>query len=98
MAEDKREDKNSLLAPFHVRDFDNFQARKAEAVNHPSHYGGDTTYETIKVIEAWGLNFNLGNSVKYISRAGKKGDTLEDLKKARFYLEREIQKLEREKK
>lgn len=76
----------------------NPERRKGEAVNHPEHYGGDTTYETIKVIEAWRLNFNLGNSVKYISRAGKKGDTLEDLKKARFYLEREIQKLEREKK
>lgn len=68
-----------------------------EAVNHPQHYGGDTTYETVKVIEAWDLNFNLGNSVKYISRAGKKdpAKTLEDLKKARWYLEREITKLER---
>ena len=44
-----------------------------EKVNHPQHYGGDTTYETIKVIEAWALDFCLGNAVKYISRAGKKG-------------------------
>lgn len=58
-----------------------------EAVNHPSHYGGDTTYEAIKVIEAWGLDFHLGNAAKYICRAGKKGDALEDLKKARWYLE-----------
>jgi len=64
----------------------------SDTVNHPPHYGGDTTYEAIKVIEAWGLGFCLGNVVKYISRAGKKGSTLEDLKKARWYLDREIQR------
>lgn len=63
----------------------------AEAVNHPAHYGGaDNPYEAIKVIEAWGLGFCLGNTVKYISRAGKKDDVLQDLKKARWYLDREI--------
>jgi hypothetical protein len=65
----------------------------AERVNHPPHYGGaDNLYEAIKVIEAWGLGFCLGNTVKYISRAGKKdaGTELEDLKKARWYLDREI--------
>lgn len=63
-----------------------------ETVNHPQHYGGDTTYEVIKVLEAWGLDasFCLGNTVKYIARAGKKGDALEDLKKAAWYLQREI--------
>ena len=68
-----------------------------EEVNHPPHYGGDTTYEAIKVIEAWELGFNLGNCVKYISRAGKKDPltVLTDLKKARWYLDREIQNLER---
>lgn len=68
-----------------------------EQVNHPDHYGGDTVYEVIKVLEAWGLNENarLWNAVKYIARAGKKsGDPLTDLKKARFYLEREIKQLE----
>lgn len=64
-----------------------------DLVNHPSHYGGDTIYETIKVIEAWQLGFHLGNAVKYISRAGKKTDRLEDLKKARWYLDREIKRL-----
>jgi hypothetical protein len=64
----------------------------SERVNHPEHYGGDTTYETIKVIEAWGLGFNLGNAVKYISRADKKGNADEDLAKARWYLDREIQR------
>lgn len=69
----------------------------AEAVDHPPHYGGaDNPYEAIKVIEAWGLGFNLGNAVKYISRAGKKADpALQDLKKARWYLDREIANLER---
>jgi hypothetical protein len=69
-----------------------------EKVNHPAHYGGEANpYEAIKVVEAWQLNFCLGNVVKYISRAGKKGDTLEDLKKARWYLDREIGNLERAK-
>jgi hypothetical protein len=66
-----------------------------EAINHPAHYGGaDNPYEAIKVIEAWDLGFNLGNTVKYISRAGKKGDVIEDLKKARWYLDHEIANLE----
>ena len=68
----------------------------SEAVNHPPHYGGaDNAYEAIKVIEAWGLGFCLGNTVKYISRAGKKGDALEDLRKARWYLDREISEREK---
>ena len=67
---------------------------KAEqAVNHPAHYGGaGNIYEAINVIEAWNLGFNLGNVVKYISRAGKKGSKMEDLKKAQWYLNREINK------
>lgn len=69
-----------------------------ERVDHPDHYGGDTTYEAIKVIEAWKLGFCLGNAVKYICRFGKKDDRrepIEDLKKARWYLDREIQRLEK---
>ena len=68
-------------------------------VNHPSHYGGEQNpYEAIKVIEAWNLCFALGNAVKYISRAGKKDTSklLEDLKKAKFYLDRKIANLEAE--
>lgn len=69
-----------------------------ENVFHPSHYGGkDNPYETIKVIEAWGLddNFDLGNTIKYISRAGKKDKAciLQDLMKAQFYLNHEVEKL-----
>jgi uncharacterized protein DUF3310 len=69
------------------------KANRREAVNHPAHYGGDTTYEAIKVIEAWGLGFHLGNTVKYIARAGKKSDQLEDLKKAAWYLQRKIDQI-----
>jgi hypothetical protein len=68
-----------------------------EMVNHPAHYGGeDNVYEVIKVIEAWELDFHLGNTVKYISRAGKKGSDkeLQDLKKALWYLQRKIENLE----
>lgn len=65
-----------------------------EKVNHPNHYGGDTVYEAIKVIEAWGLDFHLGNTVKYISRAGKKDDIVQDLKKAAWYLQRKIDQLD----
>ena len=69
-----------------------------ETVNHPAHYGGaDNPYEAIKVIEAWKLGFHLGNCVKYIARAGKKADRLEDLRKARWYLDRVISRLEGQK-
>lgn len=70
----------------------------SDNVNHPAHYGGgDNLYEAIKVIDAWRLGFCLGNTVKYISRAGKKpSDTrLQDLKKALWYLNHEIEMEER---
>ncbi len=69
-----------------------------EMVNHPVHYqfGENNEYEAIKVIDAWQLGFSLGNTVKYISRAGKKNPEkeLEDLKKAKWYLEHHIKNLE----
>ena len=66
-----------------------------ETVSHPAYYGGgNNPYEAIKVIEAWNLGFALGSALKYIARAGKKGDTLEDLRKARWYLDREIRSRE----
>lgn len=67
-----------------------------EEVNHPKHYGkDDDPYEVIKVIEAWNLNFPLGNTIKYIARADKKGRKLVDLKKALWYLQREISNIEK---
>ena len=70
-----------------------WQKPKTDNVNHPAHYkvGG---VETIDFIEAKSLNYNLGNVVKYITRAGHKNDLVEDLKKARWYLNREISKLD----
>ena len=68
---------------------------KKEMVNHPSHYNMGK-YEAIEVIEDWGLGFNLGNTVKYISRAGHKDNILQDLKKALWYLDREIKRIEKE--
>ena len=68
-----------------------------ELVDHPDHYGGkENSYEAIKVIDAWGLGFHLGNVIKYISRAGKKDPKtlIQDLKKAAWYLEKYIEKLE----
>lgn len=62
------------------------------AVDHPAHYGGaDNPYEAIKVIDAWGLGFCLGNTLKYIARAERKNATIEDLEKARWYLDHEIE-------
>lgn len=65
-------------------------ASTPEQVDHPSHYGGDTTYEVIKVMEAWltpeeyigALKFN---AFKYMARAGKKGATLQDVQKGNWY-------------
>jgi len=69
-----------------------------EHVNHPTHYGGkNNVYEAIKVIDDWELGFSLGNTVKYISRAGKKESDkeLQDLKKAMWYLQHHIEELEK---
>ena len=61
-----------------------------DPVGNPSHYSEGRTYEPIDVIEDWGLGFHLGNALKYISRSGRKGDEIEDLAKAVWYIEREI--------
>ena len=70
-----------------------------DSVSHPAHYT-DGKIEVIDFIEDKGLNFHRGNAVKYIARAGKKDPTkeIEDLKKARWYLDREINRMEKEKK
>ena len=70
-----------------------------DPVNHPSHYTW-SSIEPIDAIEAWQLPYHLGNVVKYVSRAGHKdkSKTLEDLKKANWYLSRYISNLEQEEK
>jgi hypothetical protein len=66
----------------------------SDAINHPQHYADGRKFEPIDVIEDWKLNFHLGNALKYISRAGRKQDVVEDLKKAAWYIQREISRCE----
>ena len=62
-----------------------------ESINHPLHYGGkNNEFEPIKSIEHYGLNFCLGNAIKYVLRSGLKGNKNEDSEKAIWYLKREI--------
>jgi hypothetical protein len=65
-----------------------------ENVDHPTHYLKDTGHEVIDVINAWSLNFELGSAIKYIARAGKKNKekTEEDLSKALWFIQFEIDK------
>ena len=65
-----------------------------EQVNHPSHYVKGI--EPIDIIESWDLNFSLGNAIKYILRSPYKGKQIEDLEKARWYIDREINRLKEE--
>jgi hypothetical protein len=65
------------------------------AVNHPDHYQSNSGIEVIDVIEAFSLSFALGNVIKYVLRSRNKGKLIQDLKKAKWYLEREIINLEK---
>ena len=64
-------------------------------VVHPSHYAEGRQFEPIDVIEDWNLDFCLGNVVKYISRAGRKDNIIQDLEKAQFYLNYKIEQLKK---
>lgn len=64
-----------------------------DVVNKPKHYTEGRKFEPIEVINDWNLGFNLGNTVKYISRCGRKDNSIQDLEKARFYLDYEINRL-----
>ena len=65
-----------------------------EKVNHPSHYNAHASgVECIEIVEH--MNFNRGNAVKYVWRAGEKGDEIEDLKKGIWYLQREVARLQK---
>lgn len=85
---------------FNKKENDNFKTK--ETVNHPDHYHPGT-YEAINVIEAWNLDFCLGNAIKYISRLGRKSDSsltqkeknIDDLKKAIWYLNRELEGIQK---
>ena len=73
----------------------NMSIQDEDKVNSPSYYRGNGI-EAIDVIEAFELRFNLGNAIKYILRADHKANKQEDLEKAKWYLNREIEKINRE--
>lgn len=69
-----------------------------EEINHPERYGGDTPYECIKVLKAWLSKeeyevFLRGNAIKYICRLGKKDQKAQELKKAKWYIEKLIEEV-----
>lgn len=69
-----------------------FNASADDPINHPAHYTRHPSgTECIEITEH--MNFNLGNAIKYIWRSGEKGDTISDLKKARWYIDRELQRI-----
>lgn len=86
-----KETKNKLLQEF-------FEGSRNDIIRHPDHYCEGRKFEPKDVIRDWNLNFNLGNAVKYISRNGRKdgNSSIQDLKKARQYLDFEIEYLEKE--
>lgn len=67
-------------------------------VHKPAHYTEGRKYEPKDVIRDWGLNFNTGNAVKYLARAGRKDDIVQDLRKAQEYIQFEIEAIEAERK
>lgn len=74
------------------------EEEKKEMVNHPIHYGGDTEYECIKVLKAWMtkdefIGFCKGNALKYLCRSGKKDEILQEYNKAKWYIEKMIERI-----
>ena len=72
------------------------ETEKFDMVSKPSHYTEGREFEPKDVIVDWDLNFFLGNALKYISRAGRKYDAIEDLRKAKQYIDFEIERLIKE--
>ena len=62
-------------------------------VHHPDHYNAGG--EAIEVIESWDLNFNVGNVIKYMLRAAHKGEEIQDLEKAKWYLDRHLENIKK---
>ena len=89
LAPKKEEEKGVVLSLAHMVAKTLEEPKKEDDINHPSHYTRGKI-EVIDFIEDQQLPYHLGNVIKYIARAGYKGDKLEDLKKARWYLDRYI--------
>ena len=83
-----------ILTDTEVDNVINPDSESFDPIARPVHYCGGRKYEPRKVIEDWDLDFYLGNAVKYISRAGRKGPAIDDLQKAVQYLYFEIEKLQ----
>ena len=88
--------KNDLEKIGGLVDMQEMEVKMAENVKHPSHYVEGKKFEPKDVIRDWGLNFNLGSAVKYVSRAGRKDDIVQDLKKAQEFIQFEIDVIEAE--
>lgn len=73
-----------------LEDYNKVHDALSKNVNHPAHYQSKNGIEAIDVIEAFDLDFCLGNVVKYVLRCGKKDNEIQELEKAKWYLEREI--------
>ena len=73
-----------------------YNSKMYNAIHKPSHYTSGRKYEPKDVIRDWGLNFNLGSAVKYISRAGRKDDIVQDLMKAVEFINFEIEAIREE--
>lgn len=86
----------SLLAFKAKNELKATQPDQTNIISHPSHYVDGRKYEPKDVIRDWNLNFNLGSAVKYISRAGRKDDIIQDLKKAKQFIDFEIEALTEE--
>ena len=71
---------------------------KHDAVHKPAHYTDGRKYEPKDVIRDWKLNFNIGSAVKYLSRAGRKDDIVQDLRKAQEFIQFEIDAIEADRK
>ena len=84
---------NSLFDPIDEWHGISYIFEEKEMINHPSHY--NQGIEAIDYIESHKMNFNIGNVIKYVTRAKHKGTELEDLKKSLWYLQREIDRLEK---
>lgn len=91
---------NKDILKMAAKENDPYGARKVmkeilerEMVNHPDHYQGSGGMEVIDIIENYDLGFSLGNAIKYILRSNKKGSAKQDLKKAIWYINREINNL-----
>ena len=89
----RREDKAEVEGAKSLPVADQPRKPKGDSVDGPAHYKG---YDVLEIINRYKLPFELGNTVKYILRAAAKGKLLEDLKKAKFYLDWYIERIEKE--